>query len=261
MPRLAHAASVGLVPLLLHCEDQARVASRAPEVPLEEPEPVVAGEEGEDPAEASLGAPPKAGSAGSALLAEVDRELAQMKRSTYAHHTHVDESQGTYEYDCSGFLGYVLARSVPDAWSALVATTPRRPRSVEIVNFLLRIPVGGTSGRWQHLARIEDLAPGDVVVWRKPADSLSTNTGHTVIVYGPVVADALRPGAFLVPVADSTEHLHVPGDSRSAAQRTGLGQGEIVLVGDASGAPVAYRWSRGTKSREKSTTIALGRLR
>jgi hypothetical protein len=243
------------------CTHEHGAITSPPAIGGDEPELAVAGREGDDPAEQGAGDPAPPGAAGAALLAEVDRQLAHMKSSTYAHHTHVDEAVGTFEYDCSGFLGYAASRAAPDAWSAVVATTPRRPRSVEIVAFLQRIPVGSTSGRWQRLGRIQDLAPGDVVVWVKPADSRSTNTGHTVIVHGPVVADPGQRGAFIVPVADSTEHPHVPGDARSAAHRTGLGLGEIVLVGDDAGAPIGYRWSRGQKSREKSTTIALGRLR
>jgi hypothetical protein len=132
---------------------------------------------------------------------------------------------------------------------------------VEIVTFLRGLPVDGSRGRWQRVGRVEDLRPGDVVAWLKPADSRSKNTGHTVIVHGPVVSDPGRPGAFLVPIADSTARPHVPGDARATAHETGLGLGEIVLVADAAGAPVGFRWSRGQKSREKSTTIALGRLR
>ncbi len=108
---------------------------------------------------------------------------------------------------------------------------------------------------------MQDLVPGDVVVWLKTAESRSTNTGHTMIVHGSPSADPARPDAFVVPIVDATEHPHVPGDPRAEAHRTGLGHGEIVLLADAAGAPVGYRWSRGQRSREKATTIALGRLR
>jgi hypothetical protein len=227
----------------------------------EEPEPTLAGQEGDDAPDQTAGTPPPDGVAGIALLAEVDRELSRMKVSTYSHHTHVDEASGTFEYDCSGFLGYALSRAVPDALAAVQATTARRPRSVEYVAFLEGIPEGGRKGRWQRLGRVQELAPGDVVVWLKTADSRSTNTGHTMIVHGAPSADPACPGAFVVPVADSTERPHVPGDPRADAHQTGLGHGEIVLLTDGAGAPVGYRWSRGKRSREKVTTIALGRLR
>jgi len=35
-----------------------------------------------------------------------------MKTSNYSHKTQVDESIGQFQYDCSGFLNYALARLV-----------------------------------------------------------------------------------------------------------------------------------------------------
>jgi hypothetical protein len=227
----------------------------------EESGPALAGEEGDDPSEPTAGTPPRSGPGGPALLAEVDRELSAMRASAYSHHTRVDEAAATFDYDCSGLLVYALSRVAPDALAAVRATAARRPRSSEFVAFLEHIPAGGSQGRWQRVGRVQDLTPGDVVVWLKPTDSRSTNTGHTMIVHGMPSPDPEHAGAFVVPVADSTEGPHGPGDSRVAAHRTGLGQGEIVLVADGSGAPVGYRWSRSRSSREKATVIALGRLR
>jgi hypothetical protein len=244
-----------------HCGHTETPPPLPPAAAADEPEPAIAGQEGDDTTEHPAGTPPPAGSAGAALLAEIDRELARMTASTYTHHTHVDEASGTFEYDCSGLLRYALSRSAPDALAAVQAAVARRPRSSEFVAFLQAIAPGGHDGRWQRLARAQDLAPGDVIVWLKTADSRSTNTGHTMIVHGAPSADPSRPDALIVPIVDATEHPHVPGDPRSDTHQTGLGHGEIVLLVDGAGAPVGYRWSRGRKSREKATTIALGRLR
>jgi hypothetical protein len=224
-----------------------------------EPEPSVSEDEGEEPPLAVTGTPPPPASGRAALLAEVDRELGAMRTSLYAHHTHVDEAAGSFEYDCSALLDYALSRAVPDALAAVQERAARRPRSREYVTFLESIAPGAASGRWQRVARAAELLPGDVVVWLKPADSRSTNTGHTMIVHGPVVAAPGEPGAFVVPVADSTARPHGSHDGRAAAHTTGLGTGQIVLVTDAAGAPTSFRWSPG--GREKPTTIALGRLR
>ena len=48
--------------------------------------------------------------------AEVDRVLADTKSSHYSHKKHVDEEEGVFDFDCSGFVVYALTRSVPDAW-------------------------------------------------------------------------------------------------------------------------------------------------
>lgn len=230
--------------------------------PAEDPEsPALPGQEGEDPPEPVNGAAPPPGSAGAALLAEVDREVQKKTASKYSHHTHVDEASGTFEYDCSGFLRYALSRSVPDALATAQSTAKRPLRSSEFVAFLEGIAPGAQQGRWQRVGRVQDLLPGDVIVWLKPADSQSTNTGHTMIVHGNPSPDPAQPGSFFVPIADSTENPHRPGDARAQSHDTGLGYGEIELIADGTGAPVRYRWSRGAKSREKPTTIMLGRLR
>ncbi|MDT5117579.1 MAG: hypothetical protein QOE30_3318 [Mycobacterium sp.] len=59
------------------------------------------------------------------LLGEVQRELAAMTFSRYQHSTSVDESTGTYKYDCSGLVDYALGRVLPDA----LAASPHRRRA------------------------------------------------------------------------------------------------------------------------------------
>jgi hypothetical protein len=218
-------------------------------------------QEGDDALDTPTGTPPRDGSAGAALAAEVDRELSRMKSSSYSHRTHVDEAVEEFDYDCSGFLVYALSRAAPDALAAVKATTSRRPRSAEFEAFLQGVPAEAPRGRWQRVARAADLEAGDVIVWLKPADSRSPNTGHTMIVHGVPSANPEHADEILVPVVDSTEGPHGATDTRAAAHRTGLGQGEIVLVIDASGAPIGYRWSRAKRSHPKTTTIMLGRLR
>ncbi len=240
--------------------DRAQTVGSSFAAPDEEAAQFVPGQEGDDDPLITFGAAPRAGDARAALLAEVERELAVVQTSVYSHRSRIDEATGTFDYDCSGFLDYVLSRAAPDALAAVQATTKRRPRSSDYVALLSAIPIGGGTGRWVHLGRVQDLLPGDVIVWLKPPESRSRNTGHTMIVHGLVAPDSEEPGGFIVPVVDSTEGPHASRDTRAAAHRTGLGQGEIVLIADTSGKPVAYRWSRAAKSRAKATAIALGRL-
>src|SRR5580658_1869098 len=223
-------------------------------------EPVVAGQEGEDSPAPTTGTPPPEGSAGAALLAEVNRELSVMKSSAYSHRTHVDEASGLFDYDCSGLLNYALGRASPDALLAVRATTTRRPRSAEFVAFLEGIPAGGRRGRWQRVARVQELSAGDVIVWLKPVGPHSTNPGHTMMVPGAPTPDREQSDAFVVPVVDSTGLAHGSSDARANEHRTGLGQGMIVLLTDRAGAPIGYRWSLEKKSPDKMTRIAFGRL-
>jgi hypothetical protein len=71
------------------------------------------------------------------LLGEVQRELAAMTFSRYQHSTSVDESTGTYKYDCSGLVDYALGRVLPDALAALPTSTSSRPLARDIERYLI----------------------------------------------------------------------------------------------------------------------------
>jgi hypothetical protein len=225
-----------------------------------ETEPAVAGTEGDDETLPAPSAPrPGTATPGSAaLLTEANRQLAAKTASTYSHHTHIDEARGSYDYDCSGFVGYALGRAAPDAFAELTTATVRRPLSKHIVSFVDGIPAVGHAGRWRRLMRAVDLVPGDIVAWLKPADSTSTNTGHVMIVRGAPTPEATRPERVAVPIIDSTAMRHGASDSRPV-HGSGLGTGTIVLVVDASGAPAHFHWTPG-KAREHTSAIALAHL-
>jgi len=203
---------------------------------------------------------PAPGHAGRSLYEEVNRELASMRSSTYSHHTEVSETDGRYDLDCSGLVDYALIRSSPQAFEDLRIATVKRPLAKHFVAFITSIPRGGSKGRWHSLSRALELGPGDVLAWLKPADVETKNTGHVMIVRGPAQRDAKRDDMIVVPIADSTAVPHGKSDSRKAARATGLGTGEVLLIVDPAGVPIAYRWSRGKKAREHSTTIAMGRI-
>jgi hypothetical protein len=276
--RALHVSSLFAYTLVAACNETSGTVppTASPSVPVQttanatpgddpggETAPAEQGQEGDEP---GLPAATRGGSGDSsprALLSEVDRQLGRMRSSAYTHATVIDEANGVFDFDCSGFVGYALSGAAPAAWAELAAATTghgKRPLARHFEGFFASLPVGPASGHWQRVARVGDLQPGDVVAWVKPADVVSKNTGHVVIVHGPVTPYAERPGAFLVPVADSTSVLHGRSDSRKATQGTGLGTGTLVLVGDANGAPVAYRWSLGSRAAEHATTVAMARL-
>jgi hypothetical protein len=193
----------------------------------------------------------------SAVDEEANRQLGKLTSSTYSHKTHIDEGAGVFDYDCSGFVGYTLLNVKPDAFEALRKATVQRPLAKHFVDFIVAIGPNTKNGRWRRIARAEDLAPGDIVAWLKPSDVVSKNTGHVMIVNAPIVREF---GGVAVPIVDSTSMRHGRQDSRWSSHATGLGIGEIVLVTDAHGAPIGYRWSRGKKSKDHSTIIALARV-
>ena len=202
------------------------------------------------------GVGPGSGLRGSAaFLAEATRVLDTMTASTYSHKTHV---QGTVYYvDCSGFVDYVLARVEPGALTELRATTVKRPLAKHFVDFFAADAPRTT---WERISRVQDLSPGSLVAWRKPDDVTSTNTGHIMIVAAPPTR---RPdGAWTIPIIDSSASPHGKDDTRKKSHATGVGRGVVVLETNASGLPVAYRWSTWHASHRHATQIrVMGRLR
>jgi hypothetical protein len=233
--------------------------SAAPAVaPADEPEPGdreegVTGVEGEgDEAAFAVARATSRGSAG--LIAEASHVLSTMTASTYSHKTQIDG--GAYHVDCSGFIDYLLARVEPSALDEMRAATVKRPLAKHYVDFLRSPP---SAGRWERVARVTELAPGDIVAWKRPDDVHSTNTGHVMLV-----AEAPRAHGdtvWAVPIIDSTALPHGRSDSRKASRATGVGRGTVLLDADAAGAPVAYFWSDGKKAHRHTTDIAMGRVR
>ena len=195
-------------------------------------------------------------SAASALAVEVRRELAAMRTSHYQHRTSVDEKDGSFDYDCSGFVDYALGRVLPAALAALPVTTSTRPLAADIERHLETIGDSGADP-WRRVPTVADLAPGDVVAWLATEDSNTDDTGHVMIVNGSPTPDPNGAGRWLVPVADSTVDPH--GDDSRHDDETGLGTGTIGLVVDEHGHPTAFAWRGGISTRWHTTSIALGR--
>jgi hypothetical protein len=195
-----------------------------------------------------------------ALLAEVRRELTAMRDTSYQHKTEVDATEGAYNFDCSGFVGYALAHSRPAALAALPVSSSTRPLAKDFEQHFRAVAKGARDGSadgpWRAVATVPELRPGDIVAWLKPADVKSRNTGHVVVVLENPVHNAARPDEWLIPVADSTESPHAR-DSRGR-DGDGLGTGTIGLSVDGAGHPVGYYWRGGVSTVLKHTEISFG---
>ena len=189
------------------------------------------------------------------LLNEANRQLARMTSSSYTHTTYVDEKTGTYNYDCSGFVGYALSRVVPSAFNAL---QHKRPVAADFYDHIVLSGSTPGSGGWMRVSTPLELLPGDIVVWLKPDSSDSTSTGHVMIVTGAPVKNPQRTGEVLVQVIDSTEFRHAK-DTRGPGQ-TGLGKGTIGIMTDTSGRPTGYYWRGGESTLLQKTEIAFARI-
>ncbi len=190
------------------------------------------------------------------LLAEAQRIISTVKSTTYQHATAIDETTHTFDVDCSGFLDYALSRSVPDAFAQLQGATQGRPVAQNYVTWIgsLATPVG----RWHRVTRVLDVVPGDIIAWTKPADVVSTDTGHVMIVAGaPVKAGT---NLLTVLIIDSASSGHGKADTRTIQMSSGVGEGTVALMTDASGAPIGYHWSDESASKPETTTVVLAHL-
>lgn len=215
---------------------------------------------GESAPPAAPPADPAATPAVKLLVQEAARQVTAMKVSVYDHTTQVEESTGTYKYDCSGFVGYALSRVLPVQLAALKAFSGgSRPSAMHYEQFFASITPGVVKGGWSRVARAIDARPGDVVAWITPVDLVSSNTGHVMIVTGPATVNPARADEILIPVTDSTSTFHGPSDTRAPKAGTGLGRGSIGIIVDSKGTPVRYRWTGGYSTKEYSTAISFGR--
>lgn len=193
------------------------------------------------------------------LLLEGNRELRASRTGHYDHHVSVDEVEGRFDYDCSGFLDYALGRVDPEALRCLPITSKskKRPLAQDFFTFFDEI-TGDGKGPWKSVRHARNLKPGDIVAWLKAPDKDSHNTGHVMLVRKHAFENPELPNEILVPIIDSTMSAHAE-DSRPKG-KTGLGSGVIGIMVDRNGRAVSYRWKGGQSKQAVETRIAFGRL-
>lgn len=197
------------------------------------------------------------------LLNEAVRQLRAMKSSRYRHKSKINESTGQFDYDCSGFVAYALARALPDALTPVPIGIKGRPRAEDFATYFSALT---EHDAWSRIPHATELQPGDVIAWLRPAEVANSNTGHMVIVFDvkgslPASAPVAAIGGareILLRVVDSTESPHAD-DVRGPDTATGLGTGTIGLVVDASDTPLGYRWKGGESTKAYATLIAVAR--
>jgi hypothetical protein len=205
------------------------------------------------------GAPTSPSARALRLLHEGQREVKACRSSRYDHHVSVDEAEGRFDFDCSGFLGYALGRVDPEALALLPITskTKKRPLAQDFHAFFDGLGSKG-QGPWQRVQFARNLKPGDIVAWLRAEESDSHNTGHVMLVREHAYPNPERADEILVPIFDSTMSAHAD-DSRAKGEN-GLGRGLIGILVDREGRPVAYRWKGGASKHAVETAIAFGRL-
>jgi hypothetical protein len=186
---------------------------------------------------------------------EAIRILSSINKTEYRHKTDIDEKKGAYYCDCSGFVGYVLSRTVAkDDPKGPLHNGKKRPTASQYEKFFEAAPdTAGRARGWQQIVRLADARPGDVIAWRheKPKPG---NTGHVVIIDQPPVLE--KDGLVRVAIIDSTT---LPSaDITKDKGKSGIGRRTMWFTVDKDGrAHGTVRGSR--KSKAKVEPISIGR--
>lgn len=163
---------------------------------------------------------------GEKVVKEVNRILANLKKSKYDLWGHVDETRGIYDFDCCGFVDYVLQKALPQHSAIIPANKCPRPLNDEYFYFLKKTSSWkkGRNG-WRRIKRIKDVLPGNIL----------SREGHTLLIIGH--PKQINNRNFRVLVAECGMHSLI-GDTRKKGN-AGLGTGELWLISDSKGELVA----------------------
>ena len=203
----------------------------------------------------TLPAPPANVAGSPALLSEAESILATLTSTHYQHASHVDAGKGIYDVDCSGFVNYVMAVAVSDAYDDFKKATVSRPVADSYVKFIggLAKPVG----RWHRVILVSALVPGDILTWTIPKGVKSSDTGHVMIVEK---APVLNGNQATVVVLDSTDNGHGDADPRVPKGPNGIGRGTAVVMMNKDGTASGYRWSLDSDSPPYVTNVEMAHL-
>ena len=133
------------------------------------------------------------------------------------------------------------------------------PKPDKVVDFIRRIPTGGTT-RWQPISTTTGIRAGDLLA----VGSRGLDVGHAAIAAAP--PSRLPDGSYSLVIYDSTGLTHGPSDSRLTDARaqpgathphTGLGRGTIRLTGTGPNTWQVF-WDL-TRTRPYGSTVAVAR--
>lgn len=199
----------------------------------------------------------EAGALGERIGTEAEHIVHTLHHTHYQHNELVDPATGTYDVDCSGFVGYVLKRIAPQQFGAIPKENGWAiPRAFKYEEFFRSIS-GHAENGWRAVSELSQVRRGDIVAWAIPLNlGKDEDTGHVFVV--AAAPAKLEEGLLAVRVCDSSTVPHYD-DSRGqgGAFHTGVGTGTIHLKIDASGKPLSFQFGPGDKFH--AVPIAMGR--
>ncbi len=188
------------------------------------------------------------------VLAGAARDLiASIRETHYQHKTHVVESDGIYDMDCSGFVDYLLKRVLPERYAQIpIEPGHARPRAAVYYDFFHGMSSDRVPG-WEPIEHLVNVKPGDIIAWTLEASAQEGgDTGHVLIAAAPPAS--ITGDEMAIDIYDSSMILH-DEDTRPKGT-TGIGRGVITFKLDDRGVPVAFRFNSDAHLHFKPIAIA-----
>jgi len=207
---------------------------------------------------------PDEGTAARKVCDRVFYVMNNLRETGYVHYRHkiMDEENGIYKYDCSGFIGeFILKEALPDHYKDLVENMKKfskdeRPRARDFYDYFNQVLSEKTKNRnnyWYVFTSMEEVRPGDIIVakyderWRKSMirKCKSADTGHIMIAWSYPVHSGREYSLYVV---DSSRSGHGDDTRKSlydiVPDAGGIGMGMMWYgVDQKELRPVYYRWS------------------
>lgn len=207
---------------------------------------------------------PAEGTAARKVCDRVFNIMSNLRETGYVHYQNktMDEENGIYKYDCSGFVGeFILKYALPDHYKDLVENMKKfsrdeRPKARDFYDYFNQIlskKIENRNTYWHVFTSMEKTRPGDIIVakydeqWRKSMirKCKSANTGHVMIAWSYPVFSGREYSLYVV---DSSGSGH-GDDTRKSLYDVVPGTGGIGMgmmwygVNQKERRPVYYRWS------------------
>lgn len=190
--------------------------------------------------------------------------MGNLRQTKYVHYNQkqLDEENGIYQYDCSGFIGeFILKQALPKHYKDLADNAKKvhdekHPRAwgfYDYFNKILADKDENSNGYWHVFKSIEKTQPGDIIVvkydekWQQKMilNCKHSSTGHVMTAWSyPVKSD----NEYWIYVIDSSGSGHAKDTRRTkfddVTAESGIGKGKMWYgVNSDDKRPVYYRWS------------------
>lgn len=191
------------------------------------------------------------------LADEAADTVANLVETHYTHKIFIDDTDGIYDCDCSGYVEHLLARiAVRHLTPIRESTSDTRPLARDFYAFFAKLPKveSNVTDGWLQIATLAETNRGDIIAWSLH-DPNTDDTGHVFIVAD--TPTQIDDKSFSVKLYDSSANEHFE-DSRGKGPefKGGIGTGSIHMTIGADGAPTGFRFNEKASHHEAPIAIA-----